>query len=371
MLDPVDPTEPMPWDLIRMAMVVGPVTGYFHQYYTMYRMKTSMGFSSVTCGVLIVSSIIRIFFWVGEPFDDALLYQSILMTIVQLFLLELCVRYYPWTVQIPAPVTHSIPASRLFNVFRNQQSQYQQLNHGINGALFSSVGSGSASSPTSSTLPSVPAQDHVTTRASRVHGSGVGWYREHAAYWGTHFWNWPTIGPYYLFLAGFTLLVGLSLLVIGNTPFYVGLLGLAALGIEATVPLPQAIQNFRTKSTAGFSPAILLMWVIGDSFKTYYYIANHLKYQFIACGIIQLCIDCVIIGQTIVYSKYWKDARRGRHQRQRSGYGGADDSGAAAPLQDQRHLTVGHAGAGQGRSSSEALLSGHGYEDDDVDEGEV
>ena len=55
MLDPIDPTEPAPWDIIRVSMVIGPVTGYFHQYYTMYKMKTSMGFSSVTCGVLIVS----------------------------------------------------------------------------------------------------------------------------------------------------------------------------------------------------------------------------------------------------------------------------------------------------------------------------
>jgi len=157
------------------------------------------------------------------------------MTIVQLFLLELCVRFYPWTVQIPAPVTHSIPASRLFNGFRNQQNQHQQSNHGINGALFSSVGggsgsgSGSGSTPlsTSPPLSSTSPLDHVTTRASRVHGSGVGWYREHAMYWGTHFWNWPTIGPYYLFLAVFTLVLGLSLAVIGNTPFYVGLLGLA------------------------------------------------------------------------------------------------------------------------------------------------
>ncbi|KAF9915764.1 hypothetical protein BX616_005438 [Lobosporangium transversale] len=45
-----DPTEPAPWDFIRIAMVIGPVSGYFHQYYTMYNMKTSIGFSSVTCG---------------------------------------------------------------------------------------------------------------------------------------------------------------------------------------------------------------------------------------------------------------------------------------------------------------------------------
>ncbi|KAG0243676.1 hypothetical protein BGW41_001549 [Actinomortierella wolfii] len=307
----VDPTEPEPWDVIRIAMVIGPVTGYFHQYYTMSKMKTSIGFSSVTCGVLIVSSIIRIFFWIGEPFDMALLYQSILMIIVQLALLELCVRYYPWTVQLPIPVTFTPPARHL--------------------TPSPALGGGNGAVPP------------ITTRASR--NSASSWYRDHAAIF-RNFWNWPTIWPYYLFLAVFTALVGLSLYIIGNTPFYVALLGLAALGIEATVPLPQAIHNFQTKSTAGFSPAILLMWVIGDSFKTYYYISTHAKYQFVGCGIIQLCIDCVIICQTIIYSQRWRkfraQLRSTRHRRSSS-----DD----------------HVGAG--RSSSEALL-GHDHSDDEI-----
>ncbi|KAF9097273.1 hypothetical protein BGX29_008156 [Mortierella sp. GBA35] len=329
MLDPIDPTEPAPWDIIRVAMVIGPVTGYFHQYYTMYKMKTSMGFSSVTCGVLIVSR-----------FDTALLYQSILMTIVQLFLLELCVRYYPWTVQLPAPVTHSIPSSRLHDRVGSPALGNSSNNSG----------------PASSSSPQLGGGVHnVTNRGSR---QGAGWYREHAMYWGAHFWNWPTIGPYFLFLAVFTLVIGLSLLIIGNTPFYVALLGLAALGIEATVPLPQAIQNYQSKSTAGFSPAILLMWVIGDSFKTYYYISTHAKYQFVGCGIIQLCIDCVIIIQTIIYSKYWKDAAR-----RKGGVFAGLTRTSSANNNNRIHSNAVGGNSGR-RNSSEALLAS-GDEDDD------
>lgn len=140
-------------------------------------------------------------------FDTALLYQSILMTIVQLFLLELCVRFYPWTVQLPVPVTHSIPSSRL---------------HDRVGSP--ALGNSSNAGPGSSTQVGAGGVNTVTSRAAR---HGTGWYREHAMYWGAHFWNWPTIGPYFLFLAVFTLVIGLSLLIIGNTPFYVALLGLA------------------------------------------------------------------------------------------------------------------------------------------------
>ncbi|KAF9357750.1 hypothetical protein BGX26_003146 [Mortierella sp. AD094] len=343
MSDTIDPTEPAPWNIIRVAMVIGPVSGYFHQYYTMHKMKTSIGFSSVTCGVLLVSSIIRIFFWIGDPFDVALLYQSILMTIVQLFLLELCVRYYPWTVQLPVPVTHSIPSSRLNS--SNSNSSNANNNRGNISNRSPSPG---ANANATNLEP-----DHITTRASRYHSQG--WYKEHVYRWGVEFWNWTTIGPYYLFLAVFTLVVGLSLLIIGKTDFYVALLGLAALGIEATVPLPQAIQNYRSKSTAGFSPAILLMWVIGDSFKTYYYISTGAKYQFVGCGIIQLCIDCVIITQTVIYSKYWKDAmRRG------DGVFGIVYPSFSSSSQD-------HVGGATGRSSSEALLA-RGDDDSDHQE---
>ncbi|KAF9974899.1 hypothetical protein BGZ73_001597 [Actinomortierella ambigua] len=319
---PIDPTEPEPWNLIRIAMVIGPVTGYFHQYYTMNKMKTSIGFSSVTCGVLIVSSIIRVFFWIGEPFDMALLYQSILMIIVQLALLELCVRYYPWIVQLPTPVTFSPPSRH----------------------LTSSPGPGGVSRG-NNTSPVPP----ITTRASRNTASS--WYRTHGPAIFRQFWNWPTIWPYYLFLAVFTALVGLSLYIIGNTPFYVALMGLAALGIEATVPLPQAIHNHQTKSTAGFSPAILLMWVIGDSFKTYYYISTHAKYQFVGCGIVQLCIDCVIICQTVIYSQRWRKFR----SRLRS----------SSPLQRHHRRSSSDDHVGGHRHSSEALL-GQEHSDDEI-----
>ncbi|KAG0364652.1 hypothetical protein BGZ54_007288 [Gamsiella multidivaricata] len=322
MSDTIDPTEPAPWDLIRVAMVIGPVTGYFHQYYTMHKMKTSMGFSSVTCGVLIVSR-----------FDVALLYQSILMTVVQLFLLELCVRFYPWTVQLPMPVTYSGPLTPPSSSRPSPSSNTSSTSNISNGHRYGDMATGELLSSNS------PGPDHVMNRASRYHSQG--WYKQQAYYWGTHFWNWPRVGPYYLFLAVFSLLVGLSLLIIGSTDFFVGLLGLAALGIEATVPLPQAIQNYRSKSTAGFSPAILLMWVVGDSFKTYYYISTHAKYQFVGCGIIQLCIDCVIIMQTVVYSKYYKDVRR-RYSDPGDGFFG---------------ISQDHVGGVNGRSSSEALLA--------------
>jgi len=129
------------------------------------------------------------------------------MAIVQLFLLELCVRYYPWTIQLPTPVTHTSPS-----LLRLSNSRNNGGNNGVQGSA--SAAAAASQGP-----------DHILSRASRYHSPG--WYKEHALYLGAHFWNWSTIGPYYLFLAVLTLAIGLSLLIIGNTDFYVGLLGLA------------------------------------------------------------------------------------------------------------------------------------------------
>ncbi|KAI8352341.1 PQ loop repeat-domain-containing protein, partial [Mortierella sp. GBAus27b] len=179
-----------------VGMVIGPVTGYIHQYYTIYMQKTSRGFSSATCGVLLFA------------------------------------------------------------------------------------------------------------KASRPHA--IGWFRETAEQWAFTFWNWPTIWPYFIFIIIYTSVLSVLMYFFGNKSLFVECLGFVALGIEATVPMPQAIHNYHTKSTVGFSPSIVLMWVIGDSVKMYYFISQHAKFQFIGCGAVQLCVDVVIIVQTIIYSKWWK-----------------------------------------------------------------
>ncbi|KAI9229478.1 MAG: hypothetical protein DHS80DRAFT_26939 [Piptocephalis tieghemiana] len=79
--------------LLQIGIAVGPVLGYIDQVRVMRASRSSNGFSMAVCGILLVSSILRIFFWLGRHFDNALLYQSILMIFVQLFLLHLCIQY--------------------------------------------------------------------------------------------------------------------------------------------------------------------------------------------------------------------------------------------------------------------------------------
>ncbi|CAG8468313.1 8398_t:CDS:2, partial [Diversispora eburnea] len=175
------------------CMVVGPVLGYFDQIVKFRRAKSSMGFSLDTIGVLLTSKI-------GKEFDKTLFYQSILMIVVQLFLLYECLRF-----RYPIP---------------------------------------------------------------------------------------PTPNRRFLGLLTFFLI---------DQQWLVETLGILALGTEATLPIPQAWQNFQFKSVSGFSPLILITWFGGDSFKTFYYISTGSPLQFIICGIIQLTVDSIIVLQFIIY----------------------------------------------------------------------
>ncbi|CAG8495289.1 1955_t:CDS:2 [Paraglomus brasilianum] len=206
--------------LLQLGMVVGPVTGYFDQIAQVRRTGSSIGFSLDTCGVLLVSNIIRVFFWFGEKFDTVLLLQSILMILVQLILLYVCVEYrYPIS---PSP---------------NRR-------------------------------------------------------------W---FWNWYRYRSYLVFLSILTGILGVFSLTLGRYHWAIATLGYLALGIESTVPMPQAWENFRRQSVEGFSPLILLMWFFGDTFKTFYFLYTASPLQFILCGIVQLSVDSLVVFQFILY----------------------------------------------------------------------
>ncbi|EJD07553.1 uncharacterized protein FOMMEDRAFT_73213 [Fomitiporia mediterranea MF3/22] len=76
-------------------MAVGPPLVYADQTISIVRKKDSTGFSRDVCGVLLIANITRLFFWLGNRFEFALLVQSILMILAQLALLYICLLYRP------------------------------------------------------------------------------------------------------------------------------------------------------------------------------------------------------------------------------------------------------------------------------------
>ncbi|KAI5123545.1 hypothetical protein M0805_006704 [Coniferiporia weirii] len=78
-----------------VGMAVGPPLVYADQTVSIVRKKDSTGFSRDVCGVLLIANLTRLFFWLGDRFELALLVQSVLMIVAQLVLLYICMLYRP------------------------------------------------------------------------------------------------------------------------------------------------------------------------------------------------------------------------------------------------------------------------------------
>ncbi|EIW79174.1 hypothetical protein CONPUDRAFT_59269 [Coniophora puteana RWD-64-598 SS2] len=76
-------------------MAVVPPLVYADQAISIIRREDSTGFSRDVCAILLLANITRCFFWLGEPFELPLLFQSIFMILSQLALLYICIRYRP------------------------------------------------------------------------------------------------------------------------------------------------------------------------------------------------------------------------------------------------------------------------------------
>lgn len=72
------------------AIIFGGVVPYIPQYREIKRTQNAEGFSSYVCLVLLVANILRILFRFGRYFETPLLWQSIIMIVTMLVMLNLC-----------------------------------------------------------------------------------------------------------------------------------------------------------------------------------------------------------------------------------------------------------------------------------------
>uniref|UniRef100_A0A8R1DVS3 Uncharacterized protein n=1 Tax=Caenorhabditis japonica TaxID=281687 RepID=A0A8R1DVS3_CAEJA len=94
----------VPWDEVgtylvlgvayffKFFIIVGGSIPYVFQYAEIHHRRNASGFSLFVCLALCVANILRILFWFGKRFDNALLAQSIVMLVCMVFMLEIAVR---------------------------------------------------------------------------------------------------------------------------------------------------------------------------------------------------------------------------------------------------------------------------------------
>jgi hypothetical protein len=220
--------------LTRLASIAtSPITSYADQIYSIHRTRSSAGFSLDIPLIMLVASILKIYYWFGAHFSTSLLIQALLTIAVQVVLLHVALA------NRPAP-SH------------------------------------------------LPFQHSASTRPYA-------------------FWQWRNTRPYWNTITYLTVALLVLHLLLSNTSLfipYTDLLGMVALAIEATLPLPQLLANWQRRGCKGFRPSVIANWVVGDTFKMWFFFASakgEVPWAFKACGIFQATCDLGLALQYLVW----------------------------------------------------------------------
>ena len=199
----------------------------------MFTSKDASGWNTVTSLLLIVSSVLRLFFYYCKAFDEVFLFQSLFCILTQLTMTYIVVK-----------VTQK--------------------------------------------------------RAATAHGGLA--HRSHTLWTSglSRFWAWTDVQSYFLAVGLLTAGVYALSLLFWRSTLYREALGTLALGIEASVPVPQALQNASRRSTVGLSAVLIICWAFGDAFKTVLALSRTAPIQFVLCGVFQLTMDGILLWQIYV-----------------------------------------------------------------------
>ncbi|XP_017853756.1 solute carrier family 66 member 2 [Drosophila busckii] len=257
------------------AMVIGGVIPYVPQYIEIKKTQDADGFSLYVCLALLVANSLRILFWFFSRYELPLLVQSVVMNITMFLMIHLCVK-----------------VKRMSSNTREHTLRGDELH--LPKVLTDT-----------DTVGSVSTTAGVIKRARSRH------YLNDLDF--KYFWNWTDFQSYLdMMLIVWAVGAAITYLML-SVHWFMEAMGFVALFTEAMLGAPQFLRNFKNKSTYGMSIHMVIMWTLGDMFKTGYFIARQAPSQFWICGTLQVSLDIAILLQVWIYRNNTKprDMRRG------------------------------------------------------------
>ena len=222
-------------------MTFGPSINYLFQVFKFNKTKSSKGFSNYLCLITILSHTLKVFFWLTEKFKFTLLIQSILVIIMQLYLIYLCIKYKE------KETNYNLIPKNENNI--DIKSNYFTLTQTFNFKLI---------------------------------------------------WKWDNILEYYKFYFFIVILLSLFYSFCNNN-YYSKIIGSLSIFLEMLCSFPQIFELYRTKNQKNISKIMVLMWFVGNSLKVYYNKYNNCPIQLIIGAYIQVFCNIILITQIIYY----------------------------------------------------------------------
>lgn len=333
-----------------LILMSSPLTSYGDTVYTIWKTKSSAGFSLDLCGIMLVSSILRVAFYFGEPYEASLLWQALIMIAIQVVLLSLALQYRApnvvytkgdefFTQPIGGGGTAGVPgaggSSNRGNSLLDVDPAKAQLSmapktdprrhslsevvHNLRPARSVSVLRTVAELPdvAASSVPAaqgfasriVPLARKVSrmirTTTATSSGSLLAYTPPGYGSRPMNLWQWNSDEVYWQFLLLLCAVLFVLHLVLGTWCWaYIQLLGLVGLMIEAVLPVPQILTNAQLESVQGFRLSLMASWLAGDVSKlTYFrYGTENLAPQFVVCTVVRLALDLFVGVQYVFYA---------------------------------------------------------------------
>ena len=225
-------------DIMNFLIVVGPSIGYISQGIKFKINKKSKGFCLSMCLKTILSSIFKIYFWVGKRYNIYLLYQAILVLLLQYYIIIFYLKYSEKDCM-------NLVQWQKKNKFSKTLKNFFDLKK---------------------------------------------------------FWGWDNLFSFLFYSVVLGILIGFVCFIFGiHNKIFMEILGYISTAIDVFLGLPQIFTNYKLQNARSLSTIMIGSFLLGDTFRTYYYVSTKSPFQFILCGFLQVTINIILMLQIFYY----------------------------------------------------------------------
>ena len=239
---------------------------YYAQITKFKQTKNSEGYSLKVSLLILMSSIMRIYFWFGKFFHWSLLLQAVFLIITHLWL-----------------VFEAVKCKNLKSI-----SDY------INSNKSKFKGN------------ELKVDNDLTYLKSDIDNSQLSakLNSKESLFDTKIFFNWNQFRFYIVFILSYVALLTFFTAFFGmQNMVFVETIGILQTLIEGSMALPQIVEIYKSKNVSNISIALIISWFVGDLLKTYYFISSSSPFQFVILGLVQCSLNCVIVYLFLKYKK--------------------------------------------------------------------